>query len=367
MMMPKRLTFPKLYRILTAAVCFAATLVMPVVSSAETIGISIPLSGDAAELGRKFRTGVKLAMEDIGQGHKLFIVDDGCDVELAEIAAIDLGNASPAIITGFLCNDVVVQAANQLRDHDIPLLVAGARSIRLIKDREHEEWNLWRMSPGDDYPYQTAAEFINANWRDIPFALVDDGTIYGRTFTDDLRIKLDALGTKEQFSDSFRSSQSTQAGMLRRLERSGVKAAFIAAATTEDLVTIARDMEKTGVKLDLLVSEQLAILPFLEDTETIPPGIKVISEKSFMNENLITKLTELEIEPDSQIVTGYAAIQVAVQALNAERNSVKAALTSAAFETMNGPVKFNENGRNITNPYSVFSWDGNQLAPFQGN
>lgn len=352
---------------MAAALGFAIALAMPVMSSAETIGISIPLSGDAAELGRKFRTGVKLAMEDIGQGHELFIVDDGCDVELAEIAAIDLGNANPAIITGFLCNDVAIHAANQLKDRNIPLLVAGARSVRLIKDREREEWNLWRMSQGDNFAYETAAQFINANWRDIPFAIVDDGTIYGRTFTDDLRIKLDSLGTKEQFSDSFRSSQSTQAGLLRRLERSGVEAAFIAAATTEDLITIARDMENTGVKLNLLVSEQLAILPFLEDAETIPPGIKVVSENAFMNERLAAKLAELEIEPDPQIVAGYASIQVAVQALNVERNSMKAALTSIAFDTMNGPVKFDEDGRNITNLYSVFSWDGKQLTPFQGN
>ena len=220
-------------------------------------------------------------MEDFGEGHEIFIADDGCDTELAEISAVDLGNSDPAIITGFMCNDVAIHTANVLRDTEIPLLVAGARSIRLIKDREREEWNLWRISPGDDYAYQAAAEFINSNWRDIPFAVVDDGTIYGRTFTDSLRIKLDELGTKEQFSDSFRAAQSTQAGLLRRLERSGVKAAFIASATTEDLVAIARDMENTGIKLDLLVTEQLSIVPFLEDANSIPINIKIVSENIF--------------------------------------------------------------------------------------
>jgi len=365
--MPRRLTFPKPYRVLATIICLLSAVIMPASAMAEMIGISIPLSGDASELGRKFRTGVKLAMEEIGTGHQIFIADDGCDIELAEIAAIDLANAKPAIVTGFLCNDVAIKAANQLRESNIPLLIAGARSIRLIKDREREEWNLWRMSPGDDYAYQTAAEFIAANWRDIPFAVVDDGTIYGRTFTDDLRIQLDQLGIKEQFSDSFRAAQSTQAGLLRRLERSGVKAAFIAAATTEDLVTIAKDMENTGIKLDLLVSEQLSILPFLEEATSIPPGIKIITEVPFENETLTRKLAELEIEPDPQIYAGYASIEIAISAINAERGSVPATLRSATFNTVTGTVKFDENGRNITNPYSVLSWDGEKLTAFQSN
>jgi len=366
-MIRKRLNLSKSFKVLAAASLFTAALLVPSVVSAETIGISIPLSGEASELGRKFRTGAKLAMEDLGEGHEIFIADDGCDSELADISATDLLNVSPAIITGFLCNDVAIHTANALRKTNIPMLIAGARSIRLTKDREREEWNLWRMAPGDDYAYQTAAKFISGNWRDTPFAIVDDGTIFGRTFTDNLRIKLDELGTKEQFSDSFRAAQSTQAGLLRRLERSGVKAAFIAAATTEDLLTIARDMENTGVKLDLLVSEQLSILPFLEDASTIPPSVKVVSENFFISETLITRLTKHKIEPDPQIVAGYAAIQVAIQAINAERNSVPAALKSISFDTMNGQVKFDDQGRNITNPYSVFAWDGAQLVPFQGN
>ncbi len=357
----------RLKQISLAALTAFASFALPSPLKADVIGISIPLSGDASELGRKFRTGAKLAMEAIGQGHEMFIADDGCDVELGELATHDLINAKPSIVTGYLCNDVAIKAASQMREADIPLLIAGARSIRLIKDREREEWNLWRMSPGDDYPYATAAEFISANWRGIPFAVVDDGTIYGRTFTDNLRIQLDQLGTKEQFSDSFRAAQSTQAGLLRRLERSGVKAAFIAAATSEDLITIAKDMENTGVKLDLLVSEQLSILPFLEEANTIPPGLKVVSENIVISEELTKKLLALEIEPDPQIYAGYAAIEVAVTAINAERNSAPATLRSTTFDTISGPIKFDENGRNIINPYSVFSWDGERLTPFQGN
>ena len=293
---------------------FAFALVLLVSSSlsskADTIAISIPRSGDFSEIGRQFEIGATLAMEKLGQEYELFIADDGCDLDQSMLAAQDMQSKNPAIVTGMLCNITAVTVADELREDKTPLLVAGARSIRLIKDRDREEWNLWRMSPGDDAPADTIAAYIINNLKDTPFALVDDGTIYGRSLTDAIRLRLNDSGMKPQFADTFRAAQSTQSGMLRRLERSGVEVAFIAAASPEDLLTIAKDHNSLGIKTKLIVSEQLASLPYLEEAGLVKDGLMIVMQTRFeKNEALRELLQERNIEPSKALYEGYAALR----------------------------------------------------------
>ncbi|MEM9277639.1 MAG: branched-chain amino acid ABC transporter substrate-binding protein [Pseudomonadota bacterium] len=332
-------------------------------SNADTIGLSIPLSGNAAEPGQNFRTGAKLAMEKHGQEHRLFIADDGCDPDLGAMAASDLKQQNSTIVVGLICNAPAKAVADEFADTDVPVLVAGARSVRLVKDREREAWNLWRLSPGDDYPVEIAAQSINRLWQTTPYAIVDDGTIYGRNFTDALRAKMDEAGLTPQFSDTFRAAQSTQAGLLRRLQRSGVTAVFIASATVEDLFTIARNMKEFDINLDLMTSDALAVLPFIEDAKTVPAGVKVIMAPVPANKELEKLLAEREIQTDRQIYNGYAAIQIATQIINNKSKSPLDELQNRAFETILGTVRFNADGSSKYNPYKLQVWDGENLVP----
>jgi len=330
---------------------------------AETIALSLPLSGDFAEIGRGFSTGAKLAIESLETDHTLFIADDGCDPDLAKLAAKDIRSQKAAIVTGMICNEAALALASGLRDSKTPLLVAGARSVRLIKDREREEWNLWRISPGDNTAAEQIARYAIANFKDTAFALIDDGTIYGRSLTDIIRLRLDEAGMKPQFSDTFRAAQSTQAGMLRRLERSGVAMAIIAAATTEDLFTIAKDHKALGIKTGLILTEQLSLLPFLEDAQEASESILVMMEPSYASLDstgeLTKLLTERKIKPELSIYEGYAAVQVAIQALEIRDPS----LNGKRFETIIGPVEFNDRGENIYNPYKLHVWRDGALQP----
>ncbi len=335
---------------------------LPAIAGAQTIAVSIPLSGDAAELGKNFRTGVKLAVEMLGIKHRLFIADDGCDGDLARIAADDIAAQKADIVIGALCNASAKVLATQLAEAGIPLVVAGARSVRLIKDREREQWKLWRMSPGDDYPVKTAADAIKKLWSDIPYAIVDDGTIYGRGFSDALRAEMEERGLKPQFSDTFRAAQSTQAGLLRRLKRSGVKAAFIASATTEDLVTIARNMKKLDVTLDLITTEALAVLPYLEEVDKIPAGIRVVAAPMPSEPKLDALLAERKLDKERQIYAGYAAIQVAAQAQGKSNIATLEALSNETFKTVLGNIRFHADGSSNFNPYVLLEWDGTSFA-----
>jgi len=353
----QRLTNPYFERLklFTFALMFLASFSFA--SKAETIAVSIPKSGDFAELGNQFEIGASLAMEKLGQSHELFIADDGCDLDQSMLAAQDIRSKKPAIVTGMLCNVTAVAIADELREDKTPLLVAGARSIRLIKDRAREEWNLWRMSPGDDAPADTIATYITNNLKDTAFALVDDGTIYGRSLTDAIRLRLNDTGMKPQFADTFRAAQSTQSGMLRRLERSGVEVAFVTSATTEDLMTVAKDHKSLGIQNNLVLSEQLASLPYLEDAKLVSDGIMIVMQPPYeTNEALTNLLEERNITPSKALYEGYAAIEVAIAALGETAEATTQNLAAKRFESVLGFTQFDKNGKNVHNPYKLFIW-----------
>ncbi|MDJ0614864.1 MAG: ABC transporter substrate-binding protein [Rhizobiaceae bacterium] len=329
---------------------------------AQTIGVSLPLSGDFSELGQKFRKGMEMAASDLAPTSRLVFVDDGCDATLAQSATEKLIEANADIVTGFLCSDTAIPSANSLVDEKTPVLVAGARSVRLIKDREREAWNLWRMSPGDDYPVFTAASAIARQWRETPFALVDDGTIYGRNFTDQLRFQLDTLGMKPQFSDSFRAAQSTQAGLLRRLQRSGVTAVLVASATLEDLQTIAIDNARLGTGLEIIATEALMALPFLETAGEVPPGIQVIGWPTEVLPEMEVRLAEDGLLPNRLIYDGYAAFQIAFSALGQTKEETTQNLANRSFETILGSIAFQDDGASTFNPYRLLRWDGQAFS-----
>jgi branched-chain amino acid transport system substrate-binding protein len=367
-MTKQRLTnlFNQRLRLFALALVFLASSWLA--SKAETIAVSIPRSGDFSEIGRQFEIGATLAMEKFGQGHELFIADDGCDLDQSMLAAQDMRSKNPAIVAGMLCNITAATVADELREDKTPLLVAGARSIRLIKDRDREEWNLWRMSPGDDAPADTIAAYIINNLKDTPFALVDDGTIYGRSLTDAIRLRLNDSGMKPQFADSFRAAQSTQSGMLRRLERSGVEVAFIAAATPEDLLTIAKDHNSLGIKTKLIVSEQLASLPYLEEAGLVKDGLMIVMQTRFeKNEALRELLKERNIEPSKALYEGYAALEVAIAALGNTTQETTQNLASKEFGSVLGPVQFDNQGKNLHNSYELFIWREDTFERLDGS
>ena len=332
---------------------------------AEIIGISLPLSGDRAKHAKRFLAGAQIAMNVLGGNHELFVADDGCNPDFAELAADDLFAKGAVIITGFLCNETTKVIATRIRTSGIPLLVSASRSIRLIKDREREEWNLWRLAPGDDYPAIASSQALSSQWKNVAYAIVDDGTIYGRTLADTFRGLMEDESIPPQFVETFRPAQSTQASLVRRLNRSGIEAVFIAAATSDDIFTIAKNMAELDAKFEIVTTEAIASLPFLENVDEVEPGIRVVmpqpTNADFLHPQIKTAIEQADETPDAMFMQGIASIEVALQAINSSPEAVTEKLSKSAFQTILGPVQFDADGRNIQNPYKIYVWNGEEF------
>lgn len=327
------------------------------------IGLSLPLSGNAAALGRQYISGARLAlkllpdMDDI----ELVISDDGCDRELAELAIDDLRNANAELITGFLCNEPVYTALEILSDGDIPLLVSGARSNRILADRKRFSWNVWQASARDADVTLAAFKTLVKRWRNTPYAIVDDGTVFGRTQADEFRALMEEAGNKPQFVDNFRPAQSTQAGLLRRLKRAGVDAVYLAAGA-DDVALIGRNMIEFGINLEIATGEAVSVLPYIENNKDIPVGLLAFMpappEEIPQVLEIMKEIKASKLEPEPYLLLGYSTMQI----VSAYLDVSPASFAGRKFTTILGDVQFDDAGRNIAQQYYLFRWDGENFA-----
>jgi len=145
-----------------------------------------------------------------------------------------------------------------------------------------------------------------------------------------------------------------------------VTAAFIASATVEDLFTIARNMTELGIDIDLITTEALGTLPLLEQSAEIAKGLKIVALSHPKDEKLQVLLKERKIRATRQIYLGYAAIQIADQAIGESRAETTQNLRQNQFETVLGNIRFNADGSANYNPYALMQWDGKELLPMNG-
>jgi branched-chain amino acid transport system substrate-binding protein len=332
------------------------------------IGLSLPLSGNAALLGKQFLEGARLALADSGRSGAVEIVpaDDGCTAETAAKAALTLASANLALAGGFLCNEAVPPAAAALKGSGIPLILSGARSGLLLADGAQEGWNLFRIAPADGRQAEAAFLLLEKRWKGLPWALVDDGTVFGRTLSDDLRARMEEAGHPPVFVDNYRPAQSTQASLLRRLQTAGAAAAFIA-GDADDIAIIWRNAREASLAIEIAGGETLALLPYSQAAEGLPPGLLAVTEKDLGASDaasaLSLRLVAQGIEPEPFVLVGYAAMQVALAALAEAPAQTTARLRNGVFQTVTGPVSFAMDGQNVHDAYALQTWNGKVFEP----
>lgn len=360
MLKARRTLLAQAFWLVLAVIAFAFPLS---VSAQPKIGLSLPLSGPVEKLGRQFLAGAKLKLAEHNlqaeQPAELVIADDRCDGDVAKLSADELHQSGAGLITGILCNAVAFELAERLKGTTIPLLIAGARAPRLTIDRERKGWHVWRLAPADTEAALTASRMLARQWAATPYAIIDDGTAYGRGLADQFRIAMEEAGLPPQFQDNFRPTQSTQARLVRRLRRAGTAKAFIG-ANAEDVAMIARNAAELEIPLEIVAGDALSVLPFLPQEQRPPDGLQAVLARhevaATVPAELAARLEQAEVDPEPYALAGYQAMEVALQALQPEPGETASLLVSETFETALGPVKFDETGANTIPVHAFFEW-----------
>lgn len=314
------------------------------------IGVAAPLSGPSELLGRQILAGATAAAGDAA----LTVRDDGCSAEGGAAAGRAFVEAEVTMVVGFLCSEAIEAALPILKDADIPVITPAVRTNRLTDARAQTGWLVYRLGPRADAEGEAVAELLSRAWRDDLFAIVDDGTIYGRELAERLRAAAERLSLKPVFVDTFRPQMENQVGLVVRLRRAGATHVFVG-GDRDDIATMARDAAGLGASIVFAGGEALRAasggIPIAEGTVMV--GLPEWSELA--DPAVVATLRERGVQPDGYVLPAYAAVEIAKTAGDAP--------LSGPFMTAIGEIAFDQKGDLTENPYRIFRYEDGAFRP----
>jgi branched-chain amino acid transport system substrate-binding protein len=327
-------------------------------AESPVVGIAAPLSGAQAILGEQIGTGALAAATLSAVATE--IIDEGCTAAGGTAAGRQFAERGVSVVVGFLCADAIEAALPALAEAGIAVITPGVRADGLTDRRRRNGWPVYRTGPRADQERIAVSEILVRQWADVLFAIVDDGTIYGRELAESFRLAAEQAGLKPVFVDTYRPQLDNQLALAGRLRRAGATHVFVG-GDRYDAAVLGRDAATLGYELTIAGGEALLAAP---DEPDLAPGTLMIGLPDWRHAadpSVVESLAAAEIEADGYVLPAYAAMQVAIAAarLSLESGrSLVAVLDAERFETAIGPVRFDEKGDRIGNPYRLLRYDG---------
>ncbi|SJZ49349.1 branched-chain amino acid ABC transporter substrate-binding protein [Consotaella salsifontis] len=335
----------------------AAAPTAPAMAASVTVGVAAPLSGPSAVLGEQVLDGAKAAasrLSDGGDSITITSADTECSAEGGRNAAQALASQKVVAVIGFLCTESIEAALPVLEEAAIPTLDVGVRANGITDKREKTGHLVWRLAPRADRQAEALADVLSKRWRDTPFGLVDDGTIYHRGLSDAVRLRLETMGMKPATIDTFRPAEEKQFGLVRRLQRTGVTN-FLIAGDRPDVAIIARDASSLGLDLTIVGGESLFDEPSVD--APLPTGVTAIGPQIGFPDLAAPD----SVEAEGHFGLSYAAVEIAAQVAETGE-SIEQALNGTAFSTSLGTVRFSANGDSDLDLTRIYRWDGSRFV-----
>jgi branched-chain amino acid transport system substrate-binding protein len=333
-------------------------------AAAERIGLAAPLEGPLALLGQQMRDGAEIAAHLVG--HEVIAQDDACDAPGGVRAARTFIDAEVRVAVGFLCSEALESALPLLRDAGIPVVTSGVRNNGLTDRRNREGWLVWRAAPRADAELAAVADILVSRWRDELFAIVDDGTIYGRELAESLRLAVELAGLQPVFVDTFRPQSENQVGLVGRLRRAGATHIFVG-GERDDVAIIQRDAAGLDYEPTIAAGDALRAAGELP----LAPGTLMIGLPEWaemLDEEAVERFTEAGVIPEGYVVPSYVSVEIAAQAIaiaDAGDRPVADVLSTDDFNTLIGTLSFDDKGDLSENLFQLLRYDGERFLPVE--
>jgi branched-chain amino acid transport system substrate-binding protein len=173
------------------------------------IGVAQPMSGNLAALGQDLHNGVKLAVAEINkEGFRIkgkpvtieiVAVDDRADAAAGKEAAQQLVDAGVVAVIGHLNSGVSIEAAPIYGARNIPQLAISTNP----KFTQLGLSTTFRLVANDNLQARAIGSFAAKQLNAAKFAVVDDGTPYGKGLGDGASKELEAAKKEIVIRQSF--------------------------------------------------------------------------------------------------------------------------------------------------------------------
>jgi branched-chain amino acid transport system substrate-binding protein len=362
-------------QLLKAGVALAFGMALSGVAYADiTVATVGPMTGQYAAFGAQMKAGLEQAVADInakggvlGQQLVAEIGDDACDPKQAVAVANQLAGKSVAFVGGHFCSGSSIPASAVYAEAEI-IQISPASTNPVFTDQRPGP-GVYRVCGRDDAQGKVAGAYIAETFKGKKVAIVDDKSPYGKGLADETRKSLNAAGVTEDLNESYNAGEKDYSALVSKLKDAGIEVLYVGGYHTEAGL-MARQMKDQGMNVQLISGDALVtdeywqitgdagegtLMTFAPDPRKVPAAAAVVKE-----------FTDKGIDPEGYVLYTYAAVQVWAQAAEKAGSTdfakVNEQLKSGTFDTVLGPIKFDDKGDVLDADYVWYIWKAGKYA-----
>lgn len=338
------------------------------------IGVAGPMTGGVAWSGEQMQRGADMAVADLnagggvlGQQVRVVIADDFCDAEQAVAAARKLVSDGVVFVVGHACSDASIPASKVYEAAGV-LQISPSSTNPMFTELGRA--NVFRVIGRDDMQGVVAGDYLADHWGEKKIAILHDGTTYGKGLADATRKQLNKRGITEAIQRSYVPGGSDYSGEMAELKAANVAVLYLGGRQAE-VALMARAAKEHGYSIQLVAGDGISsedfgviagsaadgtLFTFAPDPRRNAEAAAVVER--FQSENF---------EPTGYTLHTYGAVQVWAQAIekagSLELSAVIASLRSHQFDTVLGPIGFDNKGDVTGSSWIWYVWKSGTYAP----
>jgi branched-chain amino acid transport system substrate-binding protein len=340
------------------------------------IGMAGPITGKEAWLGEQDERGAALAVADInaaggvlGQQVRLITADDSRDPEQAVAAARKLVSDGVILVVGHHCSGGSIPASEIYAAAGV-LMISPASSNPLLTELGRA--NVFRLENRDDAVSNLCANYLADHWSGKKIAILHDETTFGKAIAELTKEQLNRRGLTETIYHAYMPGKHDYGSEIEELQAADIAVMFIGGYHTE-IALMARQARDRGYPVQLvsensLATENFGLIagPAADGTlYTDPPDPLKRAEAA----SVVERFRASDFEPGGKTLYAYAAVQVWAQAAqkagSLELPAMIGSLQEHQFDTVLGPIDFNEKGDLAVQNPVWWIWRGGTYVPLE--
>ncbi len=340
------------------------------------IGLAGPLTGKEAWFGEQFERGAELAVADVnaaggvlGEQVQLVTADDFCDPEQAVAAARKLVSHGVIFVVGHYCSGASIPASEVYAAAGVLMISPGSSNPMLT---ELGRANVFRLENRDDAVANLCGDYLADHWPERKIAILHDNTTFGKGIAELTKEQLNRRGLTETIYQAYVPGKHDYGVEIEELQAAGISVAFIGGYHTE-IGLMARQAHDRGYAIQLVTGNSMGTEDFgliagpgAEGTlYTDPPDPLRRAEAA----PVVERFRASGFEPEGKTLSAYAAVQVWAQAAEKagtlELQAMIASLREHEFDTVLGPIEFDDKGDLAVQNPSWWIWRGGTYMPLE--
>jgi branched-chain amino acid transport system substrate-binding protein len=362
--------------LIIASVISALVICARVPDAEILIGMAGPLTGKEAWFGEQMERGAALAVADLnaaggvlGEQVELITVDDFCDPEQAVAAAKKLVSDGVILVVGHYCSGASIPASEVYAAAGLLMISPGSSNPMLT---ELGRANVFRLENRDDVVGSVIGNYLADHWSDKKIAILHDNTTFGADIAELTKEQLNRRGLSEAIYQAFVPRKSDYSAEIAELQAANVAVAFVGGYHAE-LGLMAREARNRGYPVQWvfgasLGTEEYGLIagPAAEGTlYTDPPDPRARAEAA----PVVERFRASGFEPGGKTLYAYAAVQAwaeaAEKAGSLELQAMIASLREHQFDTVLGPIDFDDKGDLAVQNPVCYVWRGGEYVPLE--